>query len=583
MVIAFSLLWQFPAQAAESISIPTEVYTNGEQQVLAPDWSQIAWGSLPAIGESGEIQVSSKFLKELGYDPSRVWFSGDRPEQFVMLGDVRDAFHMEAFNLKDISGLSGLAMETLTLNNFGLTQWQTPESLIKAIPKLGSLQVNQVAPIQDLLKITGVESSGSIAQLIEQNPTFARMPLGELDLEQYNLQSIPGLSQTALGKFKGWQQSFIAQVPGLNSIPFNQFPIPLIGGNISVGLTSDIWSRAEHGDPEVPANYFISGTINRKDKTVPVPCEAGKPCAYIELSDPIGANAPLHGKRWVSGKTQQVKGGFGPLKAVNNGWEPTGKLVFGSAFKVVLTDTDESKGIANFALYFRACVRIPFYGKSCTPYFIGGIPWFPTNEKGLVVVASSAKPNVNVGSKYQEQIAQIEQQYEPQPTPEDANVNQSPTANIDPSSKVNTSTNIKPGEANTRIVDAINNLGRFPSNVPGTDGGRNACMWAVNRVLKEAGYATLGNDTLAVRTGQAALENGRGQKLNITDAEPGDIVLVDKGGSSQHIGFCMNKGCTQTISNSSSRASFSFRGNSNFSYSGSPYNGATPQVYRLEK
>ena len=108
-------------------------------------------------------------------------------------------------------------------------------------------------------------------------------------------------------------------------------------------------------------------------------------------------------------------------------------------------------------------------------------------------------------------------------------------------------------------------------------------MWAVNRVLKESGYAPLGKDTLAVREGQADLESGRGTKVNIADARPGDIVLVDKGGSSQHIGFCVNNGCTQTISNSSSRASFSFRGNSNFSYPGSPYNGATPQVYRLKK
>ena len=108
-------------------------------------------------------------------------------------------------------------------------------------------------------------------------------------------------------------------------------------------------------------------------------------------------------------------------------------------------------------------------------------------------------------------------------------------------------------------------------------------MWAVNNVLTEAGYAPLGNDTLAVRVGKADLDNGRGKKVNIADAQPGDIVLVDAGGSRQHIGFCMTDGCTRTISNSSSKGEFSWNGNSNFSYPGSPYNGTTPQIYRLQK
>lgn len=82
---------------SEATSIPTTTYTNGQQQVLAPDWSKITWGSLPPIKEPGWIQFSAKFVNELGYDPSRVWLAGDRPEQFLMLGDVQDAFHMEAF------------------------------------------------------------------------------------------------------------------------------------------------------------------------------------------------------------------------------------------------------------------------------------------------------------------------------------------------------------------------------------------------------------------------------------------------------------------------------------------------------
>ena len=564
-----------------STSIPTIAYSSGEQQILAPDWSKITFSSLPPIESPGWIDFRSPLIKRLGYDPSRVWFSGSRPHQFVMLGDVQEAFHMEAFNLKDISSLTGEPYKSLTLNDFGLTQWQTPKSLVKAIGSLGNLPVSQIAPFRDLLDISGVTPLGSVASVIRTNPTFANSPLVKLDLNKYSLGSIPGLTQAPIGKFVGWQQSFIGQVPGLSYVPFSQFPIPLLGSSIRIATTDLVWSAVEHGDAKVSPDLYISGTVNKKSKTVPVPCRANQPCAYIELSDPLGTNAPLHGKRWVSGKTQKVKGGFGPLAKVNDGWEPAGKLVFGSAFKVVLTDTDESLGLANFALYLRACVNIPLYGKSCTPYFIGGIPWLPTEETGFVIVASTAKANVNVDSKYQQQIASIEQSNQPQTSNPHSEQSHQQAANSAASQYASPTDGIK--SANARIMAAIKNLGGFPSNVTGTDGGENACMWAVNRVIKEAGLEPLGNDTLAVRRGQADLDRGRGQKINIANAQPGDIVLVDLGGSKQHIGFCLNSGCTQTISNSSSRASFTFRGNSNFSYPGSPYNGATSQVYRLKK
>lgn len=559
---------------SEATSIPTLTYSNGKQQLLAPDWSRITWGSLPPIKEPGWIHFSAKFVNELGYDPSRVWFAGDRPDQFLMLGDVQDAFHLEAFNLKDISNLSGLAMKTLTLDNFGLTQWQTPKSLIKAIPQLGNLPVSRVAPIRDLLKLTNGGASGSIAQVIRQNPNFGNIPLEKLDLKQYSLQSIPGLTEVPIGKFKSWQQSFIAQVPGLSSVPFSQFPIPLIGSGISVGMTDIVWSAAEHGDAKVSPSLFISGTVNKKGLTVPVPCNAGKPCAYIELSDLMGANGSLHGKRWVSGKVQKVKGGFGPFAAINNGWEPAGKLVFGSAFKVVLTETDESLGTANFALYFRACVRAPLYGKTCTPYFIGGIPWFSTQEKGLVIVASTGQPDINVPSKYKEQIAQIEAQSQPQT--QDAPSTELP---LEGGQRANqTSTTDPDSSINQRIMNSMQQLGSFLTGTgyspPETDNGKNACAWAVNQVLAKAGIQKLGGNTLAVNGIEAALQGGRGEQVtNREEAKAGDIALIP----GKHIGICLNNGCSQIKSNSSSKARFSWISDAYFS----PSYGQPTRVYRV--
>lgn len=394
-VISFVVAIAYPqdgnssAQAKVSVSsIPTIAYQVGKQQVLAPDWSQLAWSTLPPIKESGWIQIPANLVAQLRYDPSRSWKAGQTPDFFTMLGDVEDAFHMEKFQLQDILDLTDLAINTLQLDDFGLMRWQSVASLVEAIPNLGDAIVSQVEPIRDLFVKTGLGYiNASIAQVLQQYPELGQLSFGQLDLTRYALKSIPGLVQTPLEKFSAWQQSFIAQVPGLAQVPFSQFPQSPFNAIEMVGMTDVVWEAAERGDSKVGEDYFISGSINKHNETVAVACTAGESCPYIELSDLSGASGSLYGKRWASSE-QKVRGGFGPLAAVNNGREPTGRLVYGSAFKVVLTETNESKGTANFGLYLRACIRIPFVGKSCTPYFIGPIPWLPTREKDLVIVSA---------------------------------------------------------------------------------------------------------------------------------------------------------------------------------------------------
>jgi len=385
--IAYPQYGNSSARAKASISsIPTIAYQVGKQQVSAPDWSQIAWSTLPPIEESGWIQIPANLVAQLKYDPSRSWKAGQTPDFFTMLGDVEDAFHMEKFQLQDISRLTDLAINTLQLDDFGLMRWQSVASLVEAIPNLGDAIVSQVEPIRDLFVKAGLGyTNASIAQVLQQYPELSQLSFTQLDLTRYALKSIPGLVQTPLEKFSAWQQSFIAQVPGLSQVPFSQFPQSPFNAIGMVGITDVVWEAAEHGDSQVGENYFISGSINKHNETEAVACAAGESCPYIELSDLGGASGLLHGKRWASGK-QKVRGGFGPLAAVNNGREPTGRLVYGSAFKVVLTGTNESKGTADFGLYLRVCIHIPFVGKSCTPYFIGPIPWLPTREKDLVIV-----------------------------------------------------------------------------------------------------------------------------------------------------------------------------------------------------
>ncbi|BAZ71027.1 hypothetical protein NIES4106_58240 (plasmid) [Fischerella sp. NIES-4106] len=385
--IFISLILKSPTIAHQTTPVPTVTYSSDKYILKAPNWSQITWGNLPAIQESGYFNIPQTLVPKIGYDPSRSWIAGQKVDSIVMLGDVDNAFKLSSLSLKDISAIVPIS-DKLKLSDFGLIKWQTVESLLDAIPSLGDLNVTQVKPIQDLFTIVGINDNGSLAQIVQSNSTAANLSLDKLDLSQYSIDSIPKLQSTEIDKFKDWQRSTIDQVPGLNQIPFDKMPQPISDGNGVIGVASLVFGEAEHGDPMVGSGQFISGRVNSNDVTVSVPCNVDAVCSYLELGDLAGSSGALYGKRWVSGSSQKVKGGFGILANVNGGLEPTGRLVYGNAFKVVLTGVNESTGTADFGLFFRICARIPFGGKTCTPYFIGPVPWISVRENDLAIVGT---------------------------------------------------------------------------------------------------------------------------------------------------------------------------------------------------
>lgn len=749
-----------PAQAKTiDDSMPTLAYTNREgEQVLAPDFTSLTFGKLPPIEEAGWIRIPEDFVKQLGYDPSRVWGELANVADVIKLGDIEDALGVGQFSLSEIADITHLDLKKVALSAFEIAGRQTINDLVKAIPDLGELDVSQVKPIADLVAKVGGGAWDKKISTIAQNQALAALPIGKyLDLSKYSLNSIPGLVNTPLQSFKAWQQSSIAGVVGklgLASVPLSSFPTPILNGVIQVGKVDLVWGNAEHSDGKVP-NLFISGAVKDiSDTTTPVPCSPGKPCPYIELTNAISPIQSLHGKRWVVGgnKGMKVKEGYGPLAKLNNGWGAAGITVFGANFgKIALTNTDESKGSAQFSLYLRACAKT-FLGKSCSPYFIGPIP-FPilnTKEKGLVIVASNARPAINVPSKYASQVAQIQQQYEPQSegsyvdncvtgvagdavnkaisavpepmrryasktvplvlaaakkygvtdpaqvayilstvqteTTMGANVVEGATRsksapgsmyygrglvqltgvdNYSKASKIvgvdlvknperaaepeiavkilvvgmkdgvftgrklddfigngkanfvgarqivndsdkqvameqdarrylqaiggssianlketgsTCSAPVASGEISQRIFQASQNAyGMDTSAGPGR--GNVACAWAVNKVLNKAGIATIGSNPNLVVSVQNDLEAGRGQQVARSQAEPGDLVLAVGSGSRQHIGICQNNGCTQVLSNSSSKASFSWKSNTDFG----GYYGVSSKIYRVTK
>lgn len=153
------------------------------------------------------------------------------------------------------------------------------------------------------------------------------------------------------------------------NLPKSSFvPTPL-------AIVDNYWSNAEQVNPDIPANYYVSGSVSCSGRNKAVAPTPGAFLAYLELTN---------GQRWVSGK-QMVNGGCGVLKAVNGGKEPAGRLVYGTdTLKIVLTGVDETTETATFSSYLRICANLPL-GRTCTPYFIP-IPWFSVRGNNWIAL-----------------------------------------------------------------------------------------------------------------------------------------------------------------------------------------------------
>lgn len=329
-----------------------------------PDWTQISFSTLDPIQASGALQAPQEVIQTLGYDPSLTWAIGQTPDQFMRLGDFAEAFQWQQLKLSEIETHSGTSLTRYRLGELPLVGQQSLGQLMVAIPGLRDRRVGEVAPIAELLRRAQVEfeADTQIATVL-QDASVSGLSLNQIKLDRYPLKSLPGIEQARLSNFEGWERSLISQVPGLNQVPFGQMPLPL-GPSRRLALIDVVY-----GPAEANRTNTISGSIQAGFQ---VPCQRN--CAHLELGQPDP------GVQWIAGDYHQVEGGEKLLKQVNNGQEPAGRHPFGSAFKVVVEQTNESTGSAQTVLYFRSCQRFAITDLGCTPYFIGPIPFLPVKE-----------------------------------------------------------------------------------------------------------------------------------------------------------------------------------------------------------
>jgi hypothetical protein len=111
----------------------------------------------------------------------------------------------------------------------------------------------------------------------------------------------------------------------------------------------------------------------------------------------------------------------------------------------------------------------------------------------------------------------------------------------------------------------------------GPDGGNNACLYAVNKVLGQAGYTPPWGNSQYVPDARRALASGAG--FLVEKPEPGDIAIMRDNHEKDpypHIGIVTSGG--RILSNSSSRGKFDWDGSAE-DYS--RYYGRAPEFWRL--
>ena len=360
IVLASVTIYVSPSSAQSQTNLPTRTLPSGEGNlVLLPDWERISFNQMPPIQNSGSTKANGFYRK---------WNVGDTPDRYLTLGDIDGALKPQLFILSNINNITGKnEIDILTLEQFPLLGEQTLQNLANIIPNLGQTNIAEITPIAALLKTESPQTNTNItvSSLLSQNPTLGKLKLNLIDLSTYTISDIPNLDAVQLSNLKGWENALVKDIPGLSDVPLASFPLPLTELGNKIARIDFIWGTAEKRRQRTVSGSDVAGFS--------VPCE-GENCPHIELDDLENSGRNIRGNfegsSWISGKYQKVEGGWGCLKSVNGGKEPTGRLPYGSAFKVAVMEPDEKTDTVDTALFFR-------FKNACgaTPYFIGPVPF----------------------------------------------------------------------------------------------------------------------------------------------------------------------------------------------------------------
>ncbi|KAM3097846.1 hypothetical protein ACKFKF_18905 [Phormidesmis sp. 146-12] len=281
-----------------------------------------------------------------------------------------------------LKGENGAAPELSSIFQGGLPNLSTlpeglklPDALPQELPELGQF-------FGDL----------KVEEITKALPDFGQSAVNAISPERLSqikvVESIPGLDQIEIGQIQNIENLSLSSFGDLkvSQLSLGQMPKPLsLLPGIQTGIADISLGTPSAGDREQERIRIVSGGITSKDMVQNgARCE-GNSCPHFEIATP--GNAEFHGAAWMDAKGQRAPDGFGILCKPWSCKGPPGNHPFGSAARVLLSNINQSTGTADVSLSFAFCRRIPFAGRSCTPWVFptsSGIPIGKVHEKSLL-------------------------------------------------------------------------------------------------------------------------------------------------------------------------------------------------------
>jgi hypothetical protein len=254
LLLASISIYSSSTFAQSQTNLPTRMISSeGGKQVLLPDWQRISFNNMPPIQESGSIKANGL---------SREWNAGNTPDKYLTLGDIDEALKPQLFSLSNIASVSNHSnLNTSVLEDFPLLGEQTIQHLAEVVPNLGQTNTSEIPPITALLKAESPQTNinTTLSNLLSQNPTLGKLKLNQIDLSTYTISDIPNLDAVQLFNFKGWENTLIKDVPGLNTVPLASFPLPLTEVGDKVARIDFIWGHAEKRRQRTVSGSDVAG------------------------------------------------------------------------------------------------------------------------------------------------------------------------------------------------------------------------------------------------------------------------------------------------------------------------------------
>jgi len=204
----------FPAQA-----FPLQAL---QRNTAIPDWTQVSFDNMGIVEDSNTgILDDVGLMRQLGYNPSRSYFEGERVSRIIKVGDL-DILTRNKNTVGDFLG--GAKPSNVSLGEFPAINGASINDLVQSVPGLGLAKVHAVPLISAIasgspsqITANGLalarDLSPQVSGFLKANPWAANLPIEQLmqgDWEgvlgkgievglPYLIKEVPSLGQVPIG------------------------------------------------------------------------------------------------------------------------------------------------------------------------------------------------------------------------------------------------------------------------------------------------------------------------------------------------------------------------------------------------